>query len=484
MTLSSPGLAGEGLALPADPVLQHRLLAAAFASDFRMFANLMLEQQFGIADPLSIRHVQAIAWYLERVARGEITRLIITLPPRALKSTLASVLFPAYMLGQDPRHQILCVSYGQELSAEFQAPFAQLMRSAAYARMFPHVRLRRDIADRVETTRGGRRQAISTGGALTGRGADLIIIDDPMKADDALSHDKRRAVLGWFRQTLLSRLNDKRTGGIVLVMQRLHMDDLAGHLIREGGWTVLNLPAMAETAADIPTGPLPDQLFHREPGDLLQPDREPRTVLDRLKHQMGPFAFSAQYQQRPIPEQGAILNWDWFGRTSPHTIQNRGRPLISCDPATSTDADADYSAIVIARQFGRELHIIDIIRQRLSFPDLEDRMKNLCRTHRCMMPIIEDASIGTTLIQSLRRDGTIAPHAFKPKDGKVLRAHAVSSFIRNGQVLLPENHPLLHDLQQEVTAFPNGRHDDMVDAIVQLVDWAFNQPKNYSGEDF
>jgi predicted phage terminase large subunit-like protein len=475
---------GEGIALPADPVLQNQMLAAACATDFRIFANLMLEERFGIENPLSIGHVQAIGWHLDQVARGEITRLIITLPPRSLKSTLASVLFPAFMLGKNPRQQILCVSYGQELSAEFQAPFARLIQSEFYRRVFPQVRLRRDIADRSETTRGGRRQAISTGGALTGRGADLIIIDDPMKADDALSPEKRQKVVGWFRQTLLSRLNDKRTGAIVLVMQRLHMDDLAGHLIREGGWTVLNLPATAENAVDIPTGPLPGQVFHREPGDLLQPVREPLEKLEELKTQMGPFGFSAQYQQRPIPEEGAILNWDWFGRTTPHAIQNKGRVLISCDPATSTDANADYSAIVIARQIGQELHVIDIIRQRLCFPDLEDRIKHLCRTHRCMMPIIEDASIGTTLIQSLCREGTIVPHAFKPKDGKALRAYAVSSFIRNGQVLLQDNHPLLHDLEQEVTAFPNGRHDDMVDALVQLVDWAFNQPKNYSGEDF
>ena len=160
------------------------------------------------------------------------------------------------------------------------------------------------------TTHKGFRLSTSVGGTLTGRGGNFVIIDDPMKAQDAFSESAREKVKEWYSHTLLSRLDNKAEDAIVLVMQRLHVDDLAGHLLDQGDWTHLNLPAIAETEHDVPIGP--GRVHRRKIGDLLHPEREPQSVLDEAKYEMGSMAFAAQYQQEPVTEDGNLVKWSWF----------------------------------------------------------------------------------------------------------------------------------------------------------------------------
>ena len=224
----------------ADP----RLVGAMLRSDFYSF----IRATFPIVSPSSAFapnwHIEAIAFALMRVLRGEIKRLIITVPPRSLKSICASVAFPAFVLGHDPTRRIICVSYAEALARKHANDCRALMRSTLYHRLFPNTRISnaKDTELEFATTRGGNRLATSIGGTLTGRGGNLIVIDDPLKPQDAYSEAARENTKQWYSNTLLSRLDDKTKDAIIVVMQRLHLDDLVGHLLEQEGWMHLNLP--------------------------------------------------------------------------------------------------------------------------------------------------------------------------------------------------------------------------------------------------
>jgi hypothetical protein len=224
-------------------------------------------------------HMEVVASALEACRRGEITRLIINQPPRSLKSVTASVAFVAYLLGHDPTAQIICASYGQDLANKHALDTRTIMASSWYQSLFPRTRLssQRQALQELMTSLQGFRLATSVGGVLTGRGANYIIIDDPLKPEEALSDTSRRAANEWFDHTLYSRLNDKRKGCIILIMQRLHEDDLVGHVLGLEPWTIIRLPAIAEVDErhEIRT-PYGIQLFERFAGEALHPEREPR----------------------------------------------------------------------------------------------------------------------------------------------------------------------------------------------------------------
>src|SRR5690242_10740982 len=192
-------------------------------------------------------HIEVIAAKLTAVQEGKIRRLIINLPPRHLKSLMASIAFPAWCLGHDPSAQILCVSYAQDLADKLARDCRSIMMSPWYRRIFPtRLAPHRQAVQEFITTRQGYRLATSTGGVLTGRGADIILIDDPLKPEEALSDAQRQAANDWYDHTLYSRLNDKRHGAIVIIMQRLHEGDLVGHVLGQEDWEVLSFPAIAE----------------------------------------------------------------------------------------------------------------------------------------------------------------------------------------------------------------------------------------------
>jgi hypothetical protein len=292
-----------------------RLLQAIVRNDFRalvekVFMTLTPGQKF-----IRSWHLEAIAYQLERVRKGEIKRLIINMPPRSLKSIMASVAYPAYLLGLDPTRRIICTSYSGELAKKHSNDFRAVLDAKWYRGTFPRTRVGpfKNNETEIEMTERGFRLATSVGGTLTGRGGDTIIIDDYIKPDDALSETRRSAANQWFTNTLLSRLDDKRTGAIIVVMQRVHMDDLTGFLTEQSdGWEMLNLPAIAEHDQSIPCWN--GAFYHRKAGEVLSPEREPLDVLEDMKLQIGSDAFSAQYQQMPVPPGGAMIKRAWIAR--------------------------------------------------------------------------------------------------------------------------------------------------------------------------
>src|SRR6202047_5367883 len=248
-------------------------------------------------------HLELIAAKLTAVRQGKIRRLIINLPPRHLKSLMASIAFPAWCLGHDPSAQILCAGYGQDLADKLARDCRGIMMSPWYRRIFPtRLAPHRQAVQEFITTRQGYRLATSIGGVLTGRGADIILIDDPLKPEEALSEAQRQAANEWYDHTLYSRLNDKRYGAIVIVMQRWHEDDLVGHVLGQEQWEVVRFPAIAETDEKHQIETIWEaQCFTRRQGDPLPPDREPLDTLDRIRRTIGEYNFAGQYQQSPAP---------------------------------------------------------------------------------------------------------------------------------------------------------------------------------------
>jgi predicted phage terminase large subunit-like protein len=428
---------------------------------------------------LSNWHIEAIAHQLERCRRRETRRLIVTLPPRSLKSICASVAFPAFALGHDPTLRIICASYSQELAAKHARDFRTVLESDWYRRLFPGTRIdpRKNTEGEIQTTAQGYRLSTSVGGTLTGRGGDLILIDDPMKPTEGMSEVKREGVREWYGSTLTSRLDSKKEGVIVLIMQRLHVEDLVGHVLETGEpWTHLNLPAIADENEKIPLGD--GHFHHRAVGDLLHPERESMKELEKQKAGMGSQNFSAQYLQAPIPAGGALIQADWF-RTYVRA-PNRGpddRVVQSWDTATMTGPTNDYSVCTTWLIKGRQYFLLDVLRKRLEYPDLRRQVLSHAAAYAPTAVLIEKAGNGAPLIQDLWREGKLRPIGIPVDRDKVVRLEAQSAVIEAGYVLLPERAAWLDDFRDEMLAFPYGRHDDQVDSMSQFLGWA--EPRQF-----
>ncbi|GJE61114.1 phage terminase large subunit [Methylobacterium trifolii] len=419
-------------------------------------------------------HLDAITHHLEEVMAGRIRRLIITVPPRSGKSLCASVAFPAWMLGRDPTKRIICVSYAQELSSKLSNQTRQLMRAPWYQRVFPDTRLggAKNTESEFETTRGGFRMATSVGGVLTGRGGHVIILDDPIKPADAMSESVRTGTNEWYDMTLLSRLDNKTEGAIILVMQRLHVDDLAGHLLDRGGWTHLNLPAIAETDQIIPIAPC--KVHRRRTGELLHPEREPMAVLDELKRALGSFTFAAQYQQEPVPAGGNMFNLAWFPRYSEGLSPGAygdDEVYQSWDTASKGGELNDYSVCTTWLVRRGAYYLLDVFRERLGYPELRRKVIELNQRWRPNGVLIEDKASGEQLVQDLRNNGDVFAIPVQPKGDKLVRADSQAACVEGGRVLLPERAAWLGEFEKEVLAFPYCRHDDQVDAMSQFLIW-------------
>jgi predicted phage terminase large subunit-like protein len=414
-------------------------------------------------------HICAIAHYLEQVRLGNIKRLIITVPPRSLKSIMSSVAFPAYVLGHDPTKRLIVVSYSADLAIKHGNDFRAVTNSAEYRAIFPAMRISaiKNTQTEVVTTLNGFRLAISVDGTLTGRGGDYIIIDDPIAALAALSQKSREHVMDWYFNTLLSRLDDKQNGAIVLVMQRLHEDDLAGVLLRGSDeWTVLSLPAIAEQDEAIPIGN--GQIHCRRAGDVLHAEREPRDVLESLRAQLGAETFAAQYQQQPMAPGGAMIKRVWV---RPYDqLPEFGIIIQSWDVANKEGEENDYSVCTTWLVHEHKYYLIDVLRGRFDFPTLRTKVSEHAKLHKPSHILIEDAGVGTALIQELET-ADFAVIAVKPEYDKKIRMAIQSGKFENGQVFFPNEAPWLADLEAELFAFPNGRHDDQVDSISQALSY-------------
>ena len=414
-------------------------------------------------NPKKYGHHQIIAHAFEDIAANKEKRLIINMPPRHTKSEFASYLFPAWMIGKFPKMKIMQVSRNAELSFRFGSKVRNLMNTKEYKMIFGNVTLREDskAKGRWETNHGGEYFAAGVGGSITGRGADLLIIDDPHTEQDSMSDSAMERAYEWYTSGPRQRLQPG--GRICVVMTRWAVDDLTGRLIKAqkeakaDKWKVIEFPAILPN--DKPVWP---EYWNKED-------------LDSVKASISVKNWNAQYMQDPTSEEGAIIKRDWWQVWDKEHLPKLLHVIQSYDTAFSKKETADYSAITTwgifepVEGYEKCIMLLDAQKGRYDFPDLKNLALEQYHYWEPETVIVEAKASGQPLIQELRRAG-IPVIDYVPARGrdKHTRINSVAPVFESGMVFAPDEH-WAHEVIEECAAFPNGQYDDYVDSMTQAV---------------
>ena len=411
-------------------------------------------------------HIEFLAEKLEAVERGDITRLAISMPPRHGKSELASNFFPSWFLGRNPDKYVIFSTYAQELADDFGRKVRNTMRDERFSQVFSNVQLddTSQSARRFGTNKLGTYFAVGAGGAITGRGAHLLIVDDIIKGrEDADSTAIRRSVTDWYKSVAYTRLMPG--GRIVIVGTRWHEADLLGFVLEEAThepWEVINLPAIADE----------DDQLGREQGEALWPEQFPLERLIEIKKTVGSREWAALFQQSPSAEDGNIFKrfwWQWWEDSEPPDCDFI---LQSYDTAFSSSRDADYTAVQTWGVFEKDdkpcAILLSCLNERLEYPQLREKAVDLYKRWQPDTVLIEKKASGQSLLQDLRRSG-IPVTDYTPDRDKVARAHSIAPMVESGQIYLPRGKYWADDFLNQCSSFPNGRRKDMVDAFTQAI---------------
>lgn len=480
-------------AVYVSPETGQELLRAATRERLDSFTR----RAFATVDPGAVYqhnwHIDAITKHLEACTAGEIRRLIINIPPRYMKSICVSVAWPAWLLGRDPTNKIIVGSYSQDLSLKHSVDTRLVVESPWYKEAFPHTAISRDQNEKrkFQTTERGHRISCSVGSAITGEGGDFLIVDDPHSPLEASSDVQRLAAINWFEQTFLSRQNNKEKACVVVIMQRLHEQDLTGHLLAKGGWEHLNLPVIAPKSYTISIG---EFTKHVEEGELLHEERDDIHVITRLRDEMGPYAFAGQYMQTPAPIGGGEFKETWlryydrpFSQADRNHFFSGMNIYILVDPAHEKKKTSDYSAfIVIGANYDNCFYLLDIVRDKLNPTERVDKVFELHRKYnalggrppRVAYEINGHRSDAHYIMRKSREERYyINMVEVDHRTNKLDRIRGLIPLFQRGQILFPaggimqgaEN--LIETLvEKEMLLFPNGIHPDMLDAMAQLLD--------------
>ncbi len=413
-------------------------------------------------------HVELLVEKFEAVTRGEIRRLIVSMPPRHGKSETISVHGPGFYLGRHPDRSVIFSTYSQDFADDFGRKVRNLLANPLHRRIFPRSKVSEDSAaiSKLSTTAGGGYFAVGRGSGITGRGADLLIVDDPLKdREEASSATIRRQLQQWYAEVAFTRLGPG--GAVIIISTRWHEDDLPGWLMREHaaeGWEIVNLPAFAESG----------DALGRVEGEALWPGRFPASVLHQIKAQLGSAAFAALYQQRPAAMEGKIFKREWwkFYREAPAF----DRVVLSLDTAFKAGASNDYSVATVWGEAKTGYYLLDMFRARVEFPELQRVAESLAAKWNPSSVLVEDKASGQSLIQSLQRETKLPVLPVKVSTDKESRAHACTPLVESGRVFLPDGAPWLADYLDEMSSFPAAPHDDMVDSTTQALNHMRGQP--------
>lgn len=411
--------------------------------------------------------IDCLVEYLEAVRKGDLRKLIINIPPRFLKSTIANMGFSSWLLGHNPSEKIISVSHTDSLAKTQSIQTRDIMRGRFYQTTFQtRIKEDQDTQKKFTTTEGGHRIATTIGGSITGEGADTIILDDANDLNSATSRPHMDQVIYYYSQVLYSRLNDKAKGKIINIQQRCNVNDLTGYLLEaDKDFELLKLPVMFEKDRIISIGKFKKEI---KAGELLHAARETHETIAKIKSTQGGMAFSGQYMQDPVPSEGAIIkdNWiKWYKRKEFKEIYQ------SWDLALKAGTSNDYCVGTTWGVENNQIYLVDMIRKKMAYPEQKKALISYAETWKPNQILIEDKAGGTPILQELNNDTNLPLVAINPKLDKEARLKQASVDFETGRVHFPENEGWVEDVLVELKNFPNSINDDIVDSISQFLNW-------------
>lgn len=439
-------------------------------------------------------HIDCMAEHLQAVYTGEIKRLIINIMPRSLKSALTSAAFPAWVMGKDPSTEIIGVSYVRDLSTRNAQWCKLIMQSDWYQRQFPQTQIMRgeDTKTKFSLTRRGGLRTTAVNANVTGFGGNLIIIDDPINPAEALSDTVRIGTNTWIDTVLMSRLNNMKNDKVVCIMQRVHEDDVTGHLLEKGGWHHLSLPAYALRPIIIDFGNFHKQM---DEGEYLQESRFGKDEVDKTINDIGDYAFAGQYMQSPVPMESGEINIadvQYYDPVDENFDYGSMNAYILCDPANEKKKTSDYTAfIVVGLAPDNNFYVLDMIMDRL---DPTERVDTLFQLHRKWNktfgkpPMVGYEKYGmmtdTHYLKERQKQENYRFSLIELGGNKMSKEARIRSFIpniRQRRLYLPVNlmytdkrgfsRDLVEELvQSQMRTFPVSKYDDMLDALARIND--------------
>jgi predicted phage terminase large subunit-like protein len=418
---------------------------------------------------------KALAAALEEVEAGRLLRLIVTFPPRHGKSELTSRRFPAWLVGRDPYRHVMFATYNQPFSEDFGRQVRGIMQSSQYKTVFPGTTLAKGsaAADRLVTEQGGMLAFVGRGGSSTGRGADVLIIDDPLKdREEANSPTTRESLWDWYNDTMSSRLMSD-TGAIIIIQTRWHEDDLVGRLTdpttpkynaeEAATWKIINIQAIAGD----------DDVLGREPGTALWPEKFGLPYLESFRRR-NPVGFSALFQQSPTPEDGDFFKTDMLVSYKANDLPRNLRKYAASDHAVGTKQHNDYTCLlIVGLDEWSNVWLLDCWWKREKTDKVVDAMLELMKRHKPLVWWAESGhiskSIGPFLFKRMREEKVyINIREQVPSADKVTRAQSIAGRASMGMVRFPSHLSWSERAKQECLKFPQGRHDDFVDALAHI----------------
>jgi predicted phage terminase large subunit-like protein len=418
-------------------------------------------------------HLEAMCEHLQAINNGQIKDLIISVPPRHMKSISVCVTWPAWTWLKNPSKRWIFGSYSKGLSVRDSIKCRRLIESQLYKDTFD---IKWSLSDdqnqktRFNNSETGYRIATSVGGTGTGEGGDFIVVDDPMKATDAESEVKRQNVIDWWDNEMSTRGNNPETVAKVIIMQRLHQNDLAGHCIKQGGYEVLRLPAEYDGKKHFTSIGWSDP--RNETGELLWPDRFSKPVIDGLKKKLGSRGTASQLQQDPKAAEDGLFKRKWWKFYKDLPLKGQIEKTVQFwDTAQKPGISNDYSVCATWAKTHNGYYLVDVFRDKLEYPQLKQAIKIQAAKYSPTAIQIEDKSSGTSLIQDLRQETSLPIIAYDPgRSDKQMRASAATPAVESGNCFLPEGANWVQDFIVEHEQFPDCDHDDQVDTTSQMVE--------------
>lgn len=413
-----------------------------------------------------------------QLARGECKRLVANVPPRHGKSEFGTCMLAAWVMGRDPTTKVMVVTYGLKLSLDLTKKIRQIMTHPHYLRIFPGTRLQvgKNRAEHFVTTKGGECRAESQESGVTGLGTHYMLIDDFQMADDALSPVQRENAIRTFKNSLVTRFDNLAEGKILINQQRLHLDDISGWAL-DLDWPQLRLPAIAEEDEIHPL--TRGRTWYRKKGELLDPERCSLEYLNDQRLMQGPLYFNAQHQQNPGTAEGGLIDWQWFGQYNEMPPRREFLKIVQVwDPAITERVHSDYSVGMTWGYRNQKWYLLDLIRIKKGFTDLQAIVIGWHGKWQADALIIEGASIGLSLfnwVKSKNLPGII--RCPTPVGSKIDRLAGRTAQLATGDYLLPASAPWLADFKRELLSFPEAPNDDQVDALSLFLAFVFEKDR-------